>query len=51
MQIVEHQIIYSPEEKKHWLHNAMSHFLGYSVNNGNNLLTLLATDPPSSRPE
>ncbi len=53
MQIVEHQMICSPERKKQWSQNKCyeSLLLHYPVINGNNLLTLLAALPPSSRPE
>jgi hypothetical protein len=53
MQMVEHQMIYSPERKKtrvtagHYNH----FFLYYVPPEATNLLTLLATDPPSSHPE
>jgi hypothetical protein len=52
--MVEHQMIYSPERKKQL--SLMKYILlvtslEYLVNNGNNLLTLLAADPPSSCPE
>jgi hypothetical protein len=52
MQMVEHQMIYSPERKKQQRSRneyKKSPLLGYLVNIGNNLLTLLATDSPSSR--
>ncbi len=51
--MVVHQMIYSPEIKKHQSHNKYyeSLLLGYLGVNGNNLLTLLAADPPSSCPE
>jgi hypothetical protein len=52
--MVEHQMIYSPERKnKPWSHNKILRVTSLEclVTNGNNLLTLLATDPPSSRQE
>jgi hypothetical protein len=48
MQMVEHQMIYSPERKKEqWSH--MNHL--YRIFDDSNLLTLLAADPSASRPE
>ncbi len=53
MQMVEHQMIYSPERKNngHTTSTKSHFFLNHSVTNGNDLLTLLAIDPPSSHPE
>ncbi len=53
MQMVEHQMIFSSERKKQWSHNEYSKslILSYPIININNLLTLLAADPPSSQPE
>jgi hypothetical protein len=51
--MVEHQTIYSPGRKKQLLHN--EYYESLPVRNpaidSNNLLTLLATNPPSSCPE
>jgi hypothetical protein len=51
--MVEYQIIYSPERKKHWSRKEYyeSLFLNYSIISDNNILTLLAAVAPSSRPE
>ncbi len=45
--------LFSLKKKKQWLHNEYYESLlwGYPVFNGNNLLTLLAADPPPSRLE
>ncbi len=48
--MVEHQMIYSPERKKKSHNKCQEPLLSdHSVTKGNNLLTLLAADPPSSR--
>jgi hypothetical protein len=51
--MVEHQMIYSPEENNNNCHNETLWVtsLNHLVNNDNNLLTLLAAGPPSSHPE
>ncbi len=55
MEMAQHQLIYSLERKfkKQWSHNEYNEslLLDRSVNNSNNLLILLAADPPSSHPE